>query len=237
MNSFIDRLSSQFRSERKLPLRLILLFGSVSLTALLLLWLWSEIAEGELANIDQTILLAFRQSADLRTMAGPTWLRQTMLDFTTLGGTTVIILMIAGSATFVYMKGAHRMALVILGATLSGSLMVTLLKGFFQRPRPTLVDHMVIEHSASFPSGHTANSAIVYLTIAVLFMRVEPNLKTRIFVLCVAVMLTLAVGISRVALGVHWPSDVLAGWMFGISWACLWALLVKLPVVEDKVLD
>lgn len=235
MTSLIDRLSMHFRSERKLPLRLILLLGSVSLTALLFLWLWSEIAEGELATIDQTILFAFRQSGDLRTMAGPTWLRQTMLDFTTIGGTTVLILVIAGSAAFVYLKGAHRMALVILGATLSGSAMVTLLKGFFQRPRPTLVDHLVIEHSASYPSGHAANSAIVFLTIAVLFSRVEDSSRTRLFVLSVALMLTLAVGISRVALGVHWPSDVLAGWMFGTSWACLWALLVKLPKVEEKL--
>jgi undecaprenyl-diphosphatase len=233
-----DLLASlrSLRSERRLPLRLILLLGGTALTALLFLWLWSEIAEGELNAIDREILLAFRNSADLTTMAGPTWLRQTMLDFTTLGGTTVIILMIVGSATFLYMKGAHRMALVIVGATISGSIMVTLLKGFFQRPRPTLVDHLVIEHSASYPSGHAANSAIVYLTIAVLFLRAEPSLKTRIFVLSAALLLTFAVGVSRVALGVHWPSDVLAGWMFGISWACLWALLVKLPAVEEKIL-
>ncbi|WP_442955056.1 phosphatase PAP2 family protein [Parasphingorhabdus sp.] len=93
----------------------------------------------------------------------------------------------------------------------------------------------MIEHSASYPSGHAANSAIVFLTIAVLFSRVEDSSRTRLFVLSVALMLTLAVGISRVALGVHWPSDVLAGWMFGTSWACLWALLVKLPKVEEKL--
>ena len=62
-------------------------------------------------------------------------------------------------------------------------------------------------------------------------------MRTRLFVLSVALLLTLAIGISRVALGVHWPSDVLAGWMFGTCWACLWALLVKLPIVEEEVLD
>ena len=225
------------RAEGRLPLRPILLLGGTALTALLFLWLWSEIAEGEINTVDRAILLAFRRSADLQTLAGPTWLRQLMLDLTTLGGTTVLVLVIAGSAAFVYLKGAHRMALVILGATISGSLMVTLLKGFFERPRPTLVDHLVIEHSASYPSGHAANSAIVYLTIAVLFSRVEDSLRTRLFVLSVALLLTLAIGISRVALGVHWPSDVLAGWMFGICWACLWALFVKLPIVEEEVLD
>ena len=232
----VSRLKT-LRSERRLPLRPILLFGGVALTGLLFLWLWSEIAEGDIVAVDRAILLGLRKSGDLQTMAGPAWLRQVMLDFTALGGTTVLTLVIAGSAAFIYIKGAHRMALVILGATTSGGLIVTLLKGFFQRPRPTLVDHLVIEHSASYPSGHAANSAIVYLTIAVLFLRVEPSLRTRIFVLSAASFLTLAVGISRVALGVHWPSDVLAGWMFGTSWACLWALLVKLPVVEGNLLE
>lgn len=223
--------------DNRLPMKQILLIGGIALTILLFLWLWSEVAEGEVSAIDQRILFAFRKSGELQTMAGPTWLRQTMLDVTTLGGTTVLALVISGSALFVYMKGAHRMALVIVGATVSGALMVTLLKGYFLRPRPTLVDHLVIEHSASFPSGHAANSAIVYLTIAVLFSRVEDSLRTRLFVLSVALLLTLAIGISRVALGVHWPSDVLAGWMFGTCWACLWALLVKLPIVEEEVLD
>lgn len=229
--------TNRFLSERKLPLRVILVLGGISLTAFLFLWLWSEIGKGEIAAIDKVILLAFRQSGDLQTMSGPAWLRQTMLDFTTLGGTTIISLVIFGSTLFVYLKGSHRMAFVILGATTSGALMVTLLKGIFHRPRPTLVDHLVIEHSASYPSGHAANSAIVFLTIAVLYLRVEPSLRTRMFVLSAAGFLTLAVGISRVALGVHWPSDVLAGWMFGTSWACLWALLLKMPVVDDKIMD
>lgn len=229
ITSFLQDL----RSENRLPIRFILLLGGTALTALLFLWLWTEIAEGEVSTIDKAILLAFRKTGDLNSMSGPVWLRQTMLDFTTLGGTTVLALVIAGSTAFIYLKGSHRMAAVILGATISGSVMVTLLKGFFQRPRPTLVDHLVIEHSASYPSGHAANSAIVYLTIAVLFLRVEPSLRTRIFVLSVAFLLTTAIGISRVALGVHWPSDVLAGWMLGICWASLWALLVKLPVAEN----
>lgn len=229
--SFLRRLEF----ERKLPLRPILLVGGLALTALLFLYLWSEMAEGEVGAVDRFILIAFRQPGNVNIMTGPTWLRQTMLDITTLGGTTVLILVITGSALFVFMKGAHRMALVILGATISGSFMVSLLKGFFQRPRPTLVDHFVLEHTLSFPSGHAANSAIVYLTIATLFLRVEPSLRTRLFVLAAALLLTLAIGVSRIALGVHWPSDVLAGWMFGICWACFWALLVKIPVVDEKI--
>lgn len=223
------------RAERNLPLRPILLVAAISGVALLFLWLWLEVAEGDLNAIDRTVLLAFRTPGDLNVMAGPVWLRQTMLDITTLGSATMLTLVIIGSAGFMAMKKAYRIALILLGAMISGSGAVVLLKGFFVRPRPTLVDHLVIEHSASFPSGHAANSAIVYLTIAALFMRIEPDLRTRLFVLCAAILLTLAIGISRVALGVHWPSDVLAGWMFGAAWASLWALVVKLPRTADAL--
>ncbi|TXC68114.1 phosphatase PAP2 family protein [Sphingorhabdus soli] len=226
-------LTSDLRSERNLPLRPILLIGTVSAMVLMFLWLWFEVAEGDLKAIDTSLLLAFRTPGDLHTMAGPVWLRQTMLDLTTLGSATMLTIVIIGSASFMALKKAYRTSLILLGATISGSVAVALLKGFFVRPRPILVDHLVIEHSASFPSGHAANSAIVYLTIAALFMRIEPDLRTRLFVLMAAILLTLAIGISRVALGVHWPSDVLAGWMFGAAWASLWALVVKLPRAAD----
>lgn len=226
---------TKLRSERNLPLRLILLIGAVSALALLFIWLWSEVAEGDLNAIDRMLLLAFRTSSDEHSLLGPVWLRQTMIDITTLGSATMLTLVIVGSAGFMAMKKSYRIALILLGATISGSGAVMLLKGFFLRPRPILVDHLVIEQSASFPSGHAANSAIVYLTIAALFMRIEPDLRTRLFVLTVAILLTLAIGVSRVALGVHWPSDVLAGWMLGAAWASLWALIVKLPKAADPL--
>lgn len=227
MNPVLARLS-----EQKLPLRYIWIVGGLAVTGLLLIALWSEIAEGELAAIDSAILLLFRQPGHLNEMIGPAWLRQTMLDITTLGGTTVITLLIIGSAGFMVVKGAYRIAALIVGATIGGSLIVSALKGFLERPRPAIVDHLVTETSMSFPSGHAANSAIVYLTIAVLFMRFEPKLSTRLFVFVAAVLIVIAIGISRLALGVHWPSDVLAGWLFGTGWACFWALIVKLPATQ-----
>lgn len=221
-----------FFSERKIPLRYVLLAGSLALIGLLIIALWFEISEGEVKTIDGAILLFFRTPGDLHHMAGPPWLAQKMLDITTLGSSTMLTLLIIGSAGFMLMKGAWRIAALIVGATLSGSLIVSLLKGWLERSRPTLVDHLVNESSMSFPSGHAANSAIVYLTIAVLFMRIEPKLGTRLFVLIAAILIVTAIGVSRVALGVHWPSDVLAGWLFGTGWACLWALIVKLPATH-----
>ena len=134
---------------------------------------------------------------------------------------------------FALTRRAYRIALLTAGAPITGAILVALLKLQFGRVRPTLVDPLVYEHSPSFPSGHAANSAIVYLTLAVLLMRVERRTTTKIYILAAAITITTLVGISRVALGVHWPSDVLGGWLFGTSWACLCALLIKLPVIEE----
>ena len=218
---------------RALPLRWVVILGLVSGAATLLLWLWSEIGEGELRHFDEAILLGFRQSGHVGQMIGPVWLKQTMLDFTSLGSSTILSLVILGATAFALTKGAYRIAFLAAGAPISGAILVALLKVQFGRARPTLVDPMMIESSSSFPSGHTANSAIVYLTIAVLLMRVEKKPETRAFILLVAVAITTLVGISRVALGVHWPSDVLGGWLFGTAWACLWALVIRHPVIEE----
>lgn len=221
-----------FLTEKKIPLRYIVIAGGLALAGVLFIGLWSEIAEGEAAAIDTAILLLFRNPGDLNQMIGPPWLRQTMIDITTLGSSTVLTLIVIGSTGFMLVKHAYRIAALIVGATISGSVIVSVLKGFLERPRPTLVDHLVAETSMSFPSGHAANSAIVYLTIAVLFMRIEPKLSTRLFVLAASIMIVTAIGVSRVALGVHWPSDVLAGWLFGTGWACFWALIVRLPATH-----
>lgn len=219
-------------AEQRLPSRLIIVIGGLAVVALMFIRLWSEIAEGDLASFDTAILLSFRQTGSLAEMIGPPWFQQTMIDITTLGGRTVLTLIIAGSACFMLMKHAYRLAALIVGATLSGSLIVAALKGFLARPRPLVVEQLVTETSMSFPSGHAANSAIVYLTIAIFFMRYEPKPATRYFVLGLAVLIVTAIGISRIAMGVHWPSDVLAGWLFGTTWACLWALIVKLPAAK-----
>lgn len=94
-------------------------------------------------------------------------------------------------------------------------------------PRPDLVAHLVEVHTTSFPSGHAMNSAITYLALGALLARAEEARRVRIFFMVVAIALTLAIGISRVYLGVHWPSDVLAGWCIGASWAALCSLLAR----------
>src|SRR5690606_27342835 len=110
-----------------------------------------------------------------------------------------------------------------------------LLKSFYDRPRPDIVDHLVQTHTASFPSGHATMSAVVYLTLASLIVRLVDDVAVRLYVLAIAILLTFAVGVSRIYLGVHWPSDVAAGWALGVAWACLsWLVVTVLRRVRAQ---
>jgi undecaprenyl-diphosphatase len=203
----------------------LVLLGGLAVAALLLfvmLKLGSELLEGEGAAFDRAILLVLRVPGHPDLPVGPLWLRVVMRDITGLGGGTQLTLLVLTAAGLLIARQAIRTALLLVVATASGGFLVALLKDRFGRPRPTLVDHLVEVHSASFPSGHAANSAIVFLTIATLVARVETTRRERIYTLAIAMLLTLLVGISRVYLGVHWPSDVLAGWLLGAGWAALW---------------
>ena len=153
---------------------------------------------------------------------GPAWLTQGMLDITALGGVTVLVLVTALVAGFL-IASRHwlTLALVVMGTT-SGSLVVALVKGLVGRVRPNVTDHLVQVYDASFPSGHAANSACVYLTMALLLLQITEGRGVRRYILAGAMLLVSAIGISRVYLGVHWPSDVLAGWIFGALWAVAW---------------
>jgi undecaprenyl-diphosphatase len=100
-------------------------------------------------------------------------------------------------------------------------LLSALLKDAFGRARPDLVPHGVEVHTLSFPSGHAMLAAATYLTLGALLARVQPHPRVKTYVLTVAAVLTVLIGVSRVHLGVHWPSDVLAGWCVGAAWALL----------------
>ncbi|MDP1028151.1 phosphatase PAP2 family protein [Sphingomonas sp. KR1UV-12] len=158
----------------------------------------------------------------LRAWGGPPWLPQVAVNLTALGGGTVLTLVVALVAGFLLVQRLWLTATMLLLATASGGYAVDLVKQFVGRARPTLVDHLVPVSSASFPSGHAASSAVVYLTLAALAAQVVRQRRARRYLFAAAVFLTGAVGSSRVYLGVHWPSDVLAGWSFGTLWALGW---------------
>ncbi|NML18878.1 phosphatase PAP2 family protein [Azohydromonas caseinilytica] len=196
------------------------------LAAAAALWLFialsEEVGEGETHAVDRAILLMLRNPADPSDPLGPRWFEEFMRDLTALGGHGVLGLLLLAVSSFLLLAGLRRTAAWVLAACLSGALLSDLLKGFFARPRPDLVPHGAYVLTSSFPSGHAMLSALVYLTLAALVARLLKRRRLRLHVMTVAVLLTLLVGISRVYLGVHWPSDVLAGWAIGAAWALAW---------------
>lgn len=187
------------------------------------LWLFIEVAgeviEGDTEAVDTAILLALRRLGDAAHPLGPSWLEAAMRDITALGSPTVLGLIVAAVAVFLLLAGRLRAALLVLLATGGGGLGSMMLKRFFDRPRPDLFTHGDFVVSASFPSGHAMISAVVYLTLGALVARLLPSRRLKAYVMVVALLLPGLVGISRVYLGVHWPTDVLAGWAAGAAWA------------------
>lgn len=188
-------------------------------------WLFVELAdevvEGSTARIDEKILIALRNPADLSDPLGPPWVEETMRDFTALGGGGVLILLTGSALLYLALQRKLRAALLIVLAVVGGMLLSQLLKSTFDRPRPDLVPHGSIVYFASFPSGHSMISAATYLTLGALLARLQTLRRLKLFVLLLAVLITTLVGVSRVYLGVHWPTDVLAGWTAGAVWAVL----------------
>ena len=199
------------------------LIGLVLAAAALLAFagLAAEMLEGETLGFDRAVLLALRHPAAPYDPIGPRWMTEVARDVTGLGGNAILLfvtLAVAGYLALVRKRAAALLVLVTVGG---GVALSTLLKHAFQRPRPDLVPHGVEVYSASFPSGHAMLSAVTYLTLAALLIQVQVQWRAKTYVLMLAVLVTLLIGISRVYLGVHWPTDVLAGWCIGAAWALL----------------
>jgi undecaprenyl-diphosphatase len=196
-------------------------------------WGFVELADsvtsGETRALDRTILLAFRNAADSSDPIGPRWFEEVMRDITALGGTTVLTMITLGVAGYLALDGKRHAAVVVLVSIGTGLLLSHGLKLGFARPRPDLVPHGATVYTASFPSGHATMAAVVYLTLGVLLARTRAKRTIRVYILTTAMLLTALVGVSRVYLGVHWPTDVIAGWAAGTAWALLcWLVMLWL---------
>jgi undecaprenyl-diphosphatase len=206
--------------------------ASLGLAALALLGfiqIVDEVREGETHALDEAVLQALRNPADLADPVGPWWLEIMFRDITALGGTTVVVLITAASIFYLLIDKKRAAALLVLIAVGGGTLISQALKGAFARPRPELVAHLVDVQTLSFPSGHAMLSAVTYLTLGALLARVQPRRRLKAYFIGMAILLTLMIGTSRVYLGVHWPTDVLAGWCLGAAWALLcWAVMLWL---------
>jgi undecaprenyl-diphosphatase len=169
---------------------------------------------------DRSILLAMRLPGDL-SMAGPRWLRQAALDITALGSTTIVFVVVAVAAVWLSLNRRAREVVLLSGCAGSGYVLMRVLKAAFNRGRPEVVPHAIMATGASFPSGHAMLSALTYLALAGIAARGRPG-TVRLFFWWIASTLILTIGATRVYLGVHWPTDVLAGWSAGAVWAILW---------------
>lgn len=141
-----------------------------------------------------------------------------MLEVTSLGNGAVLLMLTAIAAIFLWLTHHHWSVGLLVLAYGGGDILNKILKNFFDRPRPSVLDHLAVTHSPSFPSGHAMNALITYGAIAYLVGRLEPTPLMRRTTWGLAVLLIAGIGFSRSYLGVHYPSDVLAGFLAGLAW-------------------
>ncbi|MDP9629368.1 UNVERIFIED_ORG: undecaprenyl-diphosphatase [Ensifer adhaerens] len=211
-------------------------FALASGGAFVFLRLTSEVVEGETRAFDEAILRALRQPGNLSAPIGPGWLTHVVTDITSLGGTTVLTLVTIVTVGYLVLASRRATGMFVLLSVLGGWLLSTLLKIGVARPRPDIVPHLVDVHDLSFPSGHAMLSAVTYLTLGLLLSRVQSRRATRLYVITVALTLTLLVGLSRIYLGVHYPTDVFGGWCAGATWATICWMIARryLPRPEES---
>jgi undecaprenyl-diphosphatase len=213
----------------------IAFFFAIALLMLAFAEITDEVTEGEgeVRWFDEGLLYALRTS-DPADPIGPRWFEETVVEITALGGFGVLALVTLLAAGYVLVRGKWGAALMLLAATLGGTAISEGLKVGFSRPRPDLVAHAVDVTSMSFPSGHAMLSAVTYLTLGALLARTQPQRRLRAYILGAAVLLTFLIGASRIYLGVHWPTDVLAGWCLGAAWALLCWFAATLLTRREK---
>jgi undecaprenyl-diphosphatase len=208
------------------------ILAGIVLVAMLVLGfglLAGEVIEGDTKAFDERVLQLFRAPADPSLPAGPAWLKDAMRDVTALGSTSVLTIIVVGVAGYLAVAGLRHAAAMVLGSVALGALLSNALKAAFSRPRPAFIPPDLLVFTASFPSGHTTLSAVVYLTLGALLCRTQSSLAVKTFILCFATLITGLVGLSRIYLGVHWPTDVVAGWLVGGTWALLcWLTMIWL---------
>ncbi len=247
MYTLIDRLKTflekayNYYLSRVTPLESCMLLSSLLVAGGIwgFIELAEEVLEGDTRQIDEWIMLSLRNPEDLSDPLGPLWFEEMMRDITAFGSIIFLTLLSLAVVGFLVLKKKKGMAVYTTVAISSGLLLSNLLKHSFNRPRPDLVPHGSYVMSASFPSGHSLLSAVVFLTMGGLIARYTKQKQLKVYVLMLSILATLMVGCSRVYLGVHWPTDVLAGWTAGSSWALFcWVCVIFLQrrgQVEENI--
>lgn len=207
---------------------LAVLFG-VAVLALAFGHIAEEVLEGDATKFDEKILLFFRSAKDSSNPIGPPWMEAMARDITALGSYAILSVVFCAVVAYLLMVHQRAIALWVVVAVTGGVALSDALKLTFERPRPELVSHAARVFTTSFPSGHATLSAVTYLTLGTLLASLHRSLRLKAYFIGLATLLTVAVGISRIYLGVHYPTDVLAGWCIGAAWAALcWSFFHRL---------
>ena len=207
----------------------VILIAGFALAAGLLLgfgFIADEVLEGNAAGFDRLVFAALRTGGDFSRPIGPAWLQAFARDVTSLGSYGLLGFLALVVAGYLALTRRGARATLVVVAVAGGMLISTILKHLFDRPRPDLATTVKV-FTASFPSGHATLSAITYLTLGAMLAQVHPLPRVKTYIAAIAILLTAAVGISRVYLGVHYASDVLAGWCLGGAWALLCWFIAK----------
>lgn len=180
-------------------------------------------------SFDKTVLLSLRNKNNLSVPLFNTWLLPLMRGITFLGNSDSVTVITFLLAVYLIVKKEFGLLGIILAAIISGSLIDLFLKWYFARNRPEIVPHLVTAYYYSFPSGHAFISAVLYPAVAIIFIRITDNITVKTYITVITVLLVLLIGFSRIYLGVHFPSDVIAGWLIGLCWSSwLWILAKKM---------
>jgi undecaprenyl-diphosphatase len=200
---------------------LLLSVGAVLGGILVFVGITDLVGEGDLHQTEIRWMKDLRSPDDLSRPIGPAWLQTVSREITVLGGGIVLTLITLVVIGYLLIERWYASTLLLIIAVGGGMLLTNVLKGHFDRDRPTVVPHLADSLFKSYPSGHSMMSSVVYLTLAVLLARAMERRRVKVYCVSVALLLSLIVGVSRVYLGVHYPTDVIAGWAAGTAWALL----------------
>lgn len=195
------------------------------LVVVVAVWMFVELAdevvEGDADRFDTWVVESLRQPDDPSRTVGPELLAEVALEITALGSNAVLTLATVAVVGYLWLRRKFHAMWLVIGAVVGGVVVSTLLKLGFSRPRPDVVPHLTPIRTSSFPSGHSMLAAVVWITLGALLASLEESRRVKAYVLGVALTITVLVGLTRVFLGVHYPTDVLAGWTAGLTWAIL----------------
>ena len=208
------RASVNHINNFRLALGIFLISGMLAATlgTFAFVKLAGEVKEGETQAFDEAVLQWIGQRQ-------VPWVEETLVEVTMLGTAVVVATIVGVAGLFLWLTRHRYSTILLLVATSGGFVLNKILKNVFDRPRPQVFEWGAHPISSSFPSGHTMSAVIVYMTVAYLAARLQKQRWARWLTMVVALLLILLISFSRMYLGVHYPSDVMAGATIGLAWA------------------